>query len=202
MDKPKVIGIAGGSGSGKTAFAYGLQSVAGTWRCSILHQDSYYRDQRTAFDRDGGNVNFDHPDSIDFALLSRHLTELKEGRSVQVPVYDYKTHSRLERTELLDPQPFIILEGMLVLSQPMIRAILDLKVFIEAPEAVRFSRRLARDARERGRHQAGVEQQFLAHVKPMHDHFVEPSRNHADWVYSGEAALDANVRDLFLRMGL
>jgi uridine kinase len=198
----KIIGIAGGSGSGKTAFAYRLQKRAGESRCSILHQDSYYRDQRQQFDCDGGRVNFDHPDSLDFDLLSRHLMKLKAGKSVQVPVYDYETHSRLARTDLLDPRSIIILEGILVLSEPMIRRVLDVKVFIDAPERVRFSRRVARDGRERGRNAAGVEQQFLAHVKPMHDQFVEPSRKHADWVYSGEKTLDANVRDLLVQLGL
>lgn len=202
MTGPKIIGVSGGSGSGKTAFAYRLKSLAGEWRCSILHQDSYYYDQRRNFDFDGGKVNFDHPDSIDFPLLARHLNDLTEGKSVQVPVYDYRTHSRLERTELFDPQPIIILEGILVLSQPMIREILDVKVFIDAAESVRLSRRIARDALERGRDPAGVEQQFLAHVKPMHDLFIEPSRGHADRVYSGEEPLDVNVRDLLVKMGL
>ena len=202
MSEPTIIGIAGGSGSGKTAFAYSLQGLAGKWRCSILHQDSYYRDQRHKFDFDGGQVNFDHPDSIDFELLSRHLTDLKAGRSVPVPIYDYKTHSRLDRTEQLNPQPLIILEGILILSQLVIRRILDVSVFIDTPEHVRFSRRLSRDARERGRGLPGVEQQLLAHVKPMHDLFVEPSRDHADWVYSGEATIDVSVRDLLSRVGL
>ncbi len=200
MGEPTIIGIAGGSGSGKTAFAYWLQSLAGEWRSSILHQDSYYHDQRHKFDFDGGHVNFDHPDSIDFELLSRHLTDLKAGRSVQVPVYDYETHSRLNRTEPLDSQPLIILEGILILSQSVIREKLDVRVFIDTTERVRFSRRLSRDARERGRDLAGVEQQLLAHVKPMHDLYVEPSRDHADWVYSGEETIDVNVRDLLTRI--
>lgn len=202
MVKPKIIGVAGGSGSGKTAFAYKLMRFLGERRCSILHQDSYYRDQRHSFDFDGGKINFDHPNALDFELLSRHLTELKLGKLINVPVYDYRTHSRLERTDPLEPRPMIILEGILVLSQPMIREIIDLKVFIDAPEAVRFLRRVERDVRERGRQSAGVEQQFFAHVKPMHDLFVEPSREHADCVYSGEKALDDNVRNLLAQIGL
>jgi uridine kinase len=196
-----MIGIAGGSGSGKTTFARLLQDLLGHERCSILHQDSYYHDQSGEFDHDGGRVNFDHPDAIDFALLSRHLAELKSGRSVAVPVYDYHTHRRLDRTEPFPVRPFMVVEGLLVLAQPAVRNCMDVKVFIDAPEAVRLARRLARDARERGRHPAGVEQQFLAHVKPMHDQYVEPSKQYADKLYSGAAALDQGVRDLLVEMG-
>ena len=196
-----IIGIAGGSGSGKTTFALLLRDLLGTERCSILHQDSYYHDRSRDFDHDGGSLNFDHPDAIDFALLSRHLEQLKAGRSIAVPVYDYVTHRRLDRTETLDATPWIVLEGLLVLSQPAVRESLDRKVFIDAPEQVRLARRMARDARERGRAPAAVEQQFLAHVKPMHDQFVEPSRQYADWVYSGVGVMDSNIHDLLVRIG-
>ncbi|WP_295582964.1 uridine kinase [uncultured Lamprocystis sp.] len=196
-----IIGIAGGSGSGKTTFALFLQDLVGRERCSILHQDSYYYDQSLKFDYDGGMVNFDHPDAIDFALLSRHLHELKAGRSVAVPVYDYGTHRRLDRTEVLDACPWIVVEGMLVLWDQRVRVICDKKVFIDTPEPVRLARRLSRDERERGRGRAGVEQQFLAHVKPMHDQFVEPSRQYADRVYSGEHAKHASIGDLLVQIG-
>ncbi|WP_295438985.1 uridine kinase [uncultured Thiodictyon sp.] len=196
-----IIGIAGGSGSGKTTFALMLQERVGRERCAILQQDAYYHDRSREFDHDGGSVNFDHPDAIDFALLSRHLEELKAGRPVAVPVYDYATHRRLERTVVLAACPWMVVEGMLVLADQRVRAICDTKVFIDAPEPLRFARRLARDARERGRDRAGVEQQFLAHVKPMHDQFVEPSRQYADKVYSGAGALHSSIRDLLVQIG-
>lgn len=197
-----IIGIAGGSGSGKTTFALRLQETLGRERCAILHQDAYYHDLSHAFDRDGGRVNFDHPDAIDFALLASHLAELAAGRPVEVPVYDYATHRRLNQTRPLAATPLLVVEGMLVLSQPGIRERLHIRVFIEASEQVRLARRLARDVRERGRAPAGIEQQFLTHVKPMHDRFVEPSRRHADAVYSGEGELEAQTLALLCHLGI
>jgi uridine kinase len=197
-----IIGIAGGSGSGKTTFALLLQDLLGKGHCAILHQDAYYHDQSHAFDRDGGNVNFDHPDAIDFELMTSHLQELKAGRPIAVPVYDYETHRRLSRTTPLAASPLIVVEGMLILSQRSIRELLNVKVFIAAPEQVRLARRLSRDARERGRDPAGIEQQFLSHVKPMHDRFVEPSRQYADAVYSGEETMDDQIRHLITRIGV
>ena len=197
-----IIGISGGSGSGKTYFARLMQALLGQQSCCLLQQDSYYIDQSRRFDFDGGSVNFDHPESIDFPLLSQHLVELREGRSAKVPVYDYETHCRLERTETLHARSLIVVEGMLILSQPEIRAQLDVKVFIDAPEQVRYSRRLARDACDRGRSSAGVEQQFRTQVKPMHDRFVEPSKTHADRVYSGEGDMLLNGKDLVRYIGL
>lgn len=195
-----IIGIAGGSGSGKTTFALLLQKLLGRERCAILHQDSYYHDLSHAFDRDGGSVNFDHPDAIDFELLGSHLGELADGRAVEVPVYDYATHQRLNRTHPLAATPVLVVEGMLVLSQHSIRERLNVKVFIEATEQVRLARRLARDVQERGRDPAGIEQQFQTHVKPMHDRFVEPSRRHANAIYSGEGALETQIRDLLIQL--
>ncbi|WP_295383856.1 uridine kinase [uncultured Thiodictyon sp.] len=201
MRTPTIIGIAGGSGSGKTTFAFMLRDWLGPARCSILHQDAYYRDQSDAFDCDGGSVNFDHPDAIDFDLLSGHLEELRGGRPIAVPVYDYHSHRRLRETHALAPCPVTIVEGLLILAHPLVRANCDTKVFIETAERVRFARRLARDTRERGRDPAGVEQQFLAQVKPMHDRFVEPSKEYADRVYSGEASMEPSIRDLIAAIG-
>ncbi len=202
MNNVNLIGVAGGSGSGKTTFARLLQSVLGHDRCSILHQDAYYHDQSGTLDSDPGEFNFDHPDAVDFDLLTSHLARVKAGHAIPVPVYDYVTHCRLDRTETLAARPWIIVEGILVLSDPVLREHLDVAVFIETPEAVRFARRRARDALERGRDAASVERQFHAQVKPMHDAYVEPSRCYADRVYSGEGALDAPVRDLMAWLGL
>jgi len=194
-----IVGISGGSGSGKTTFARLLQESIGVERCSLLQQDSYYHDHRGRFDHDGGSVNFDHPDAIDFALLSQHLEELRAGRSVRIPVYDFASHHRLETTKTLDAHPLVLVEGILILSQKAVRESLDVKVFIDAPEEVRLSRRLSRDALDRGRDAAGVRRQFANHVKPMHDRFVEPSKTYADMVYSGQEVMEANVRD-FIRL--
>jgi len=178
-----------------------LRESLGTGRCLLLQQDSYYYDNSDRFDHDGGRINFDHPDAIDFALLSQHLWELKSGRSVRVPLYDFVTHRRLEQTETLHVRPLILVEGMLILSQKAVRERLDIKVFIDAPEDVRLSRRLSRDALDRGRDPVGVKRQFTEHVKPMHDLFVEPSKGHADLVYSGEGAMEVNVRDFLGQIG-
>jgi uridine kinase len=195
------IGISGGSGSGKTTFARLLQEALGIASCSLLQQDSYYHDHSERFDYDGGSVNFDHPDAIDFALLSRHLEELRAGRPVTIPVYDFATHRRLKTADTLHARPLILIEGMLILSQRAVRERLDIKVFIDAPEDVRLSRRLSRDALDRGRDPAGVKRQFVEHVKPMHDLFVEPSKCYADLVYSGEGVMEANVRDFLSQIG-
>jgi uridine kinase len=194
-----IVGISGGSGSGKTTFARLLQESIGIERCSLVQQDSYYHDQGDRFDHDGGSVNFDHPDAIDFALISMHLAELKAGRSVSIPVYDFASHRRLETTRPVDACLLILVEGMLVLSQEAVREQLDLKVFIDAPEEVRLSRRLSRDAVDRGRDPVGVRRQFIEHVKPMHDLFVEPSKSYADVLYSGVEPMEKNVRD-FIRL--
>jgi uridine kinase len=195
-----ILGVAGGSGSGKTTFARLLQEALGHNRCCLLQQDAYYHDQSDHFDRDGGNVNFDHPDSVDFALLADHLQELKGGRSVGVPVYDYGTHRRLAKTNLLESRPIILVEGMLVLSCEVLRPHLDVKIFIETAERVRLERRLQRDTRERGRDRAGVERQFAEHVKPMHDLFVAPAKSFADRVYSGEGVMEPHVQEVLLEM--
>jgi uridine kinase len=202
MKKVMIIGISGGSGSGKTTFANSLHNLFGPEHSSLLQQDSYYHDHRHLFDYDGGSVNFDHPDTIDFALLAQHLKMLKARRSIKVPVYDFEAHSRLEQTRTLHAQRLILMEGMLIFSQQAVRECLDLKVYIDTQEPVRFSRRLSRDARERGRDPKGVEQQYKSHVKPMHDLFVEPSKDYADYVYSGEEHIKDSIRDFLFQIDL
>jgi uridine kinase len=196
-----IVGISGGSGSGKTTFARLLRESIGIERCSLVQQDSYYHDHSDRFDHDGGSVNFDHPDAIDFALVSCHLAELRAGRSVSIPVYDFASHRRLETTQSIDARSVILVEGMLVLSQEAVRDQLDVKVFIDASEETRLLRRLSRDAVDRGRDPVGVRRQFKEHVKPMHDLFVEPSRIYADVVYSGEASMQKNIRDFVQLLG-
>jgi uridine kinase len=139
------------------------------------------------------DVNFDHPDALDFPLLSRHLAQLKSGRGIDVPVYDFVTHKRLIQTEPFAVCPVIVLDGTLILSQPAICAHLDVSVFIDTPETLRLSRRMRRDTHERGRTAEGVMKQFTRQVKPMHDRFVEPSKGAATHVISGEIPFERDI---------
>ena len=181
-----VIAIAGGSGSGKTTFARMLQANLGEHMASIVAQDFYYYDLSSKFDFDGGSVNFDHPSSIEFGLMAKDLRKLKDGTNVQIPRYDFKTHTRIPATQAAVARPIILVDGILILSQPDLREIFDFIFFIDTQEELRFKRRLQRDVKERGRTPEGVYHQFYAQVKPMHDLYVEPSRIWADRVISGE----------------
>ncbi|CAE79410.1 uridine kinase [Bdellovibrio bacteriovorus] len=182
MSRPHIIGVAGGSGSGKTYFAKELQKMLGSENCSILYQDNYYIDQSARFDGDGGSVNFDHPQALDFTLLARGLQTLKMGQPLQVPIYDFVTHSRKTETLLENPKKVIIVDGILILHSKEVRAELDEAVFFDTPEDLRFQRRLHRDVHERGRTPEGVKKQFELQVRPMHDEFVEPSKRHAQTI--------------------
>ena len=177
---PLIIGVAGGSGSGKTYFASALQKRLGMRRCEIVYQDSFYFDQSARFDFDGGSVNFDHPDSIDFDLLAEKLRALASGLTVDMPIYDFVSHSRLKKTVSLIPTPIILVDGILIFHAPQVRELFDELVFFDTPEELRFQRRLDRDVHERGRTPEGVKNQFLKQVKPMHDLFVEPSKQFAN----------------------
>lgn len=179
MFKPYIIGVAGGSGSGKTHFAKALQEALGEDQCLILYQDNYYFDQSARFDGDGGSVNFDHPSSLDFELMATSLRTLKQGLATPVPVYDFVTHSRQEKALLTHPKKVILVDGILILHSTEVRAQLDEAIFFDTPERLRFERRLNRDVVERGRTPEGVRKQFELQVRPMHDQFVEPSKAHA-----------------------
>lgn len=191
-----VIGIAGGSASGKTTFAKILQSYIGEDRCRILYQDSYYIDQSDRFDKDGGAVNFDSPEAIEFSLMADHLKLLRVGKSVEVPSYDFATHTRQKKTITFKPVPVVLVDGTLILSQEKLRDLFDFKIFIQTGEELRYQRRLSRDMRERGRTAEGVKEQFTNQVKPMHDLHVEPSRHQADKIFSGETDLEPSVRNV------
>jgi uridine kinase len=172
-----VVAIVGGSGSGKTTLAKKLQQEFGEKDCVILSQDSYYIDQSHKFDRDGGAVNFDHPSSLEFTLLAKHLERLKSGSDIEVPIYDFPTHKRLLKTEPLRHHPMILVDGTLVLSQKQLLPFFDESIFIDVDEDTRFQRRMKRDIEERGRTPEGVREQFYKQVKVMHDEFVEPSKS-------------------------
>lgn len=182
MQRPHIIGVAGGSGSGKTHFAKELMQSLGDDHCSIIYQDNYYIDQSAKFDGDGGAVNFDHPTSLDFGLLAEGLRNLKSGKTVQIPIYDFVTHTRKSETLVGEPKKVIIVDGILILHSHEVRAECDETIFFDTPEALRFERRLNRDVRERGRTPEGVQKQFELQVRPMHNEFVEPSKQHAHMV--------------------
>lgn len=182
MRKAWVIGVAGGSGSGKTTFARRLSEALGSVPSKILSQDSYYIDQSEKFDGDGGSVNFDHPDSIEFSLLADHIRALKRGESVQCPQYDFATHSRLDESILMEPTPVVIVDGTLLGSCDDVVSELDVFVFLDVPDSVRFARRLKRDVEQRGRTPEGVRAQYESQVKPMYDLYVAPSVHKASSV--------------------
>lgn len=196
---PTIIGVAGGSCSGKTTLAHRAVELLTPNMASLVAQDHYYYDQSHKFDKDGGSVNFDHPSAIDFDLLSEHLNCLKRGESIEVPIYDFATHQRRAETTRLNPNEVIIVDGTLILSQESVRSQLDQSIFIECAYDLRFQRRLNRDVSERGRTPDGVRAQFQTQVEPMHQMFVEPSKDFADIVvfqYSLIDDLDACVRQL------
>ncbi len=180
-NRPFILGVSGGSGSGKTYFAKDLKKALGHDKhgvsiCEIVYQDNFYFDQSKRFDHDGGSVNFDHPESIDFDLLGERISALKEGLGVEIPLYDFATHSRKSETYTVEPHPVIIVDGILIFHAPQVRRHFDDMIFFDSPEALRFQRRLERDVKERGRTPDGVHAQFYKQVKPMHDQFVEPSK--------------------------
>lgn len=185
MSEIFILGVSGGSGSGKTFFAQTLAKKLGADTSFVLYQDNYYIDQSHRFDKDGGSVNFDHPDALDFDLLGEHLSLLKQGHDINIPLYDFKTHKRMSETKYQSSKKVVIVDGILILSQPNVRKHFDSSVFVHTPEEIRYQRRLSRDVVERGRTPEGVYDQFYNQVKPMHDLFVEPSKEHATFVSSG-----------------
>ncbi len=185
-----IIGVAGGSGSGKTYFASQLQERLGQNRCEIVYQDSFYIDQSAKFDFDGGSVNFDHPASIDFRLLAECLEKLKTGKPVEIPIYDFGTHSRKKETATVRARPVILVDGILIFHDARVRKLFDDLIFFDTPEDLRYQRRLERDVQERGRTADGVRNQFLSQVKPMHDKFVEPSKQYASTVVTEAGELE------------
>ena len=178
--KTLCIGVAGGTGSGKTTVANEIVRRVGPELIVIVSQDRYYRDLAHLEGHERAHHNFDHPDAIEEALLVEHLRLLKAGEPAPLPVYDFARHVRLSETEWVEPQPVILLEGILILAIPALREVLDVKIFVDTDADLRFIRRLLRDMAERGRSVDGVVEQYLATVRPMHLEFVESSKRWAD----------------------
>jgi len=180
MSRRILIGIAGGSGSGKTLVARTIVSELGSDRVVIIDQDSYYKNLEDIPYRDREVRNFDHPDAFDNELLLRHVGELLAGRPVEQPIYDYAQHRRLEETRRVGDHLIFVLEGILIFVDPALRDLMDIKLFIDADPDVRFIRRLRRDLVERGRSVDSIIRQYEESVRPMHQQFVEPSKRYAD----------------------
>ena len=175
-----IIGISGGTGSGKTTVANRILESVSASEVVFIQQDSYYRNIND-LPLDYRNIaNFDHPDALDNDLLVNHVRRLKAGEAVELPLYDFKTSTRLNDTRHVEPKPIVIVEGILIFVDPRLLEQMDIKVFVDTPDDIRFIRRLRRDLAERGRTVESVIEQYIATVRPMHMQFVEPSKRHAD----------------------
>jgi uridine kinase len=177
---PVVIGVAGGSGSGKTTVVRRIVESLGDDRVTVLDHDSYYHDRSELRLEERAALNYDHPDSLDTDLMVKHLQELRAGRDVEVPVYDFARYARRAVTETAHSRRAIIVEGILIYADAALRDLMDVKVFVDTDDDTRFIRRLRRDVAERGRTMESVIEQYLGTVKPMHLEFVEPSKRYAD----------------------
>jgi uridine kinase len=192
-----LVGIAGGTGSGKTSLAVKIRDRVGEQSCLLIAQDSYYKDGSTLSPAAQSAINYDHPDAFDTSLLVHDLRDLKAGRPVPCLTYDHATYSRRVQPDPLKPKPVVILEGILILAEEPLRRLMDIKLFIDTDADVRILRRLHRDIHERGRSFESVQRQYLDSVRPMHLEFVEPSKRWADLIIpegaENEVALEAVV---------
>jgi uridine kinase len=192
-----LVGVGGGTGSGKTSFAQKLLERLGPDRCLILAQDSYYKDGSALAPEAQAAINYDHPEAFDTSLLVQDLRDLKAGRPVPCLTYDHASYARRVLPDAVTPRPVLLLEGILVLAEDSLRRLMDMKLFIDTDSDVRMLRRLRRDIKERGRSFESVERQYLVSVRPMHLEFVEPSKRYADLIVpegaENEVALEAVV---------
>jgi len=179
-ETPLVIGIAGGTGSGKTTVARTILRRVGADHIAFLPHDAYYRDLGDMPLEERRKLNFDHPDSLETELMIAQLMVLKTWEPINLPVYDFATHTRIERTVRVEPQPIILVEGILIFYEIELRKLFDVKIFVDTDADIRFIRRLQRDISERGRTAESVMKQYLETVRPMHMEFVEPSKRYAD----------------------
>lgn len=194
MTKPIVLGIAGGTGAGKTTLSKAVyKTLGGESNCVYLTHDHYYRDQSHKTLEERQKTNFDHPDSLETELLVKHIRELKEGKIVVLPTYDFRTHSRTPVTSMVHPKKLIIVEGILIFTHPELCNELDIKVFVDADSDTRVLRRIRRDTVERGRTTESIIAQYESHVKPMHSEWVEPSKTKADVIINSETGSSQKI---------
>jgi len=202
---PVIVGVAGGTGSGKTTIAQTIYERVGPEKVAYIAHDAYYHDLSHLSPEERAQRNFDHPDSLDTALLVRHLLTLKAGEPVQIPVYDFTTHTRRPETRLVKPRPVILVEGILIFADRVLHNLMDIKIFVDTDPDIRFIRRLQRDLTERGRTVESVIEQYLATVRPMHLEFVEPSKRYADIIIPeggfNTVALDMVISRLVAMIG-
>jgi uridine kinase len=195
-----VVGIAGATGSGKTTVARRVIESLPRGSVAMLQHDSYYRDRADLSYEQRCELNFDHPDSLETSLMAEHLQQLRAGKAARVPIYDFTTHRRLADTQRLEPGPVVVVEGILVLADPELRSMLDIKVFVDTDADIRVFRRIRRDIEQRGRSFESVRKQYYSTVRPMHLQFVEPSKRWADIILPeggrNQVALDLLVAKL------
>ena len=201
-----IIGLAGGTGSGKTTIANVILHRVGAQHIAYVPHDAYYRNFSDLPKAQRDLINWDHPDSLDTDLMIEHVKALKAGRPVDLPVYDFTRHARTSRTVRVEPQPIILVEGILIFADPRLRELFDVKIFVDTDADIRFIRRLQRDIAERGRTAESVVRQYLDTVRPMHLEFVEPSKRYADVIIPegglNEVAMDmvvARIAELLSR---
>lgn len=194
---PLVIGIAGGTGSGKTTVANVILQRVGAQRLAFLAHDAYYRDLHSLSLAERAQINYDHPDSLETDLLVQHINQLKRGEPAEMPIYDFTTHSRTSKTVHVEPRQVVLVEGILIFYEQALRDLFDVKIFVDTDADIRFIRRLQRDIIERGRTTESVIQQYLTTVRPMHMEFVEPSKRYAD-VIIPEGGLNTVALDMVI----
>jgi uridine kinase len=182
MARPLIVGIAGGTGSGKTTVANKLAAAMPAERCVTIEHDAYYRDQSHLSLDERAKTNFDHPAALESSLLAEHLRELREGRAVEIPIYDFATHTRRAECRKVVPAPLIIVEGILVFAEVQVREQMDIKIFVDTDADIRLMRRIRRDLEVRGRTFQSVRDQYYTTVRPMHIEYVEPTKRWADLI--------------------
>ena len=200
MARSVVIGISGASGSGKTTLASSVFSSIESVTSVLLQQDSYYKDQSHLPLKIRHTLNYDHPDAFDNDLFSQHIQNLRQGNAVEQPIYDFTTHTRTKQTLTVEATSIIILDGILLFHDDVIRHLIDLKIYVDTDRGLCLSRRIERDVLERGRTKESVVSQYLNTVKSMHEKCVEPQKEHADVIISGNGALENNTKVVLSRI--
>jgi uridine kinase len=191
-----IIGICGGTGSGKTTIARAIVDAVGRENVVLVEQDAYYRNLADMPLDERHQANFDHPDSIDSEMMVNHIKRLKQGQPIEMPVYDMVTHTRSDRVEIIEPKPVVIVEGILIFAESRLLDLLDVRVFVDTPDDIRLMRRMRRDVTERGRSFERTLEQYEKTIRPMHFEFVEPSKRHADIIIPEGAQTGVTVEFL------